>query len=520
MPKILSSIRARMTLAAVVTAAGVIVLAAFIAQSGRAGNEALDSVYRDGVRTVVQLQKVDTSLRELRFRVAGVLLDTLPVQGSLNHLRETRKELDTTWGQLGTELGDAEPGEQQGLAVALKAAYPRLQTVFDKIEKAYTAKENARLTEVLETDWAELHKQFIKPLQALIPLRELQAKATYERALAHNAHLTWTASSLALALTLLMGGGVYALGRSITRSVGRAVDAVHAVASGDLSHSIDATGDDEISRLLRQVQEMQQSLRNVVASVRQGVDSVASASGEIAQGNQDLSLRTEQQAGQLQVTASSMEQLAATLGHNADSARQASTLAGSASEAAERGGAVVDQVVSKMVSITASSRKIADITGVIDGIAFQTNILALNAAVEAARAGEQGRGFAVVASEVRGLAQRSAAAAREIKTLIGVSVEGIEDGSRLAQDAGQAMGEIVSRVRRVNDLITEISDATRGQSDGIDAVTGAVLQLDTSTQQNAALVEQAAASAASLRLQAERLTQAVAVFRLSAAEAG
>ena len=252
----------------------------------------------------------------------------------------------------------------------------------------------------------------------------------------------------------------------------------------------------------------------------QSRDSVASASGEIAQGNQDLSLRTEQQAGQLQVTASSMEQLAATLGHNADSARQASTLAGSASEAAERGGAVVDQVVSKMVSITASSRKIADITGVIDGIAFQTNILALNAAVEAARAGEQGRGFAVVASEVRGLAQRSAAAAREIKTLIGVSVEGIEDGSRLAQDAGQAMGEIVSRVRRVNDLITEISDATRGQSDGIDAVTGAVLQLDTSTQQNAALVEQAAASAASLRLQAERLTQAVAVFRLSAAEAG
>ena len=304
---------------------------------------------------------------------------------------------------------------------------------------------------------------------------------------------------------------------SITSPIGYAARVAEAIAAGDLTMPIRVEGRDEASTLLRALDRMQDSLRTVVGQVHESSASIRHASSEVASGNTDLSHRTEQAASSLQQTASSMEQLTGTVRHSADSARQASQLAGSAADVAARGGQVVAQVVSTMDEINTSSKKIADIIGTIDGIAFQTNILALNAAVEAARAGEQGRGFAVVASEVRSLAQRSAAAAREIKGLIGASVERVEVGSKLVADAGSTMDEIVASVQRVSDIIGEISAAAGEQSTGIGNVNTAVTKLDGMTQQNAALVEQSAAAAESLREQAERLSSVVGTFKLSAA---
>ena len=304
--------------------------------------------------------------------------------------------------------------------------------------------------------------------------------------------------------------------RSIVMPIAHARDVAGAIAAGDLTMKVQATGSDEAADLVRALAHMQGQLRDMVGQVRRSADSIHVASAEVATGNQDLSTRTEQTASNLQQAASSMEQLTGTVRQSADSARQANTLAANAAEVAERGGTVVSQVVSTMNDITVSSRKISDIIGVIDGIAFQTNILALNAAVEAARAGEQGRGFAVVASEVRSLAQRSAQAAKEIKSLIGASVEKVEGGSRLVADAGQTMSEIVASVQRVSQIIGEISAASNEQSSGIGQVNSSVTQLDQMTQQNAALVEQSAAAAESLKDQAVRLAEVVAAFRLEA----
>jgi methyl-accepting chemotaxis protein len=297
-----------------------------------------------------------------------------------------------------------------------------------------------------------------------------------------------------------------------------AAELARAVAEGDLSSTIHVKAGDKDS-LMAQLASMQRGLAQAVSAVRQGSENVAISSAQIAQGNQDLSSRTEQQASALQQTAATMDQLGSTVRNNADNAKQANQLSASASSVAVEGGEVVGQVVSTMKDINESSRKIADIITVIDGIAFQTNILALNAAVEAARAGEQGRGFAVVAGEVRSLAQRSAEAAKEIKTLIGTSVERVERGTALVDRAGHTMQQIVDSIRRVSDIVGEISSASVEQSSGVQQVGLAVTGMDQATQQNAALVEQSAAAAESLKQQAQQLVQAVAVFKLSAGEA-
>jgi len=318
---------------------------------------------------------------------------------------------------------------------------------------------------------------------------------------------------------LMLGGALaWLLTISITRPLTQAVSIAETVASGDLSSDIVAGGKDETGQLLTALKTMNDNLLNIVSQVRVGTDTISTASSEIASGNLDLSGRTEQQAGSLEETASAMEELTSTVKQNADNARQANQLAVSASEVAQQGGAVVSQVVDTMGSINDSSRKIVDIISVIDGIAFQTNILALNAAVEAARAGEQGRGFAVVASEVRSLAQRSSAAAKEIKTLIDDSVSKVDVGSKLVQQAGETMNEVVASVKRVTDIVGEISSASQEQSAGIGEVGQAITQMDEGTQQNAALVEQAAAAAQSLQDQAATLAQLVGRFKLDGAQ--
>jgi len=370
---------------------------------------------------------------------------------------------------------------------AAQAALPGLQAVFSELEDRI-----ATLSDSIKS-----HSEALN----------LQAAAEVEQ--------SWRliAATLLLVIVLMLAGAFW-LARRMSRPMSYAVDVADRLAQGDLTVPIEPAGNDETAQILASMTRMQLGLERTVREVKSNAVQVATSSAEIAQGNNDLSARTEEQASALEETAASMEQLGSTVRQNADNARQANQLALGASAVAVKGGEVVGQVVDTMKGINDSSKKIADIIGVIDGIAFQTNILALNAAVEAARAGEQGRGFAVVAGEVRNLAQRSAEAAKEIKGLIGTSVERVEQGSALVDRAGATMNEIVTAIRRVTDIMGEISSASAEQSAGVAQIGQAVGQMDQATQQNAALVEQSAAAAESLRAQAQQLVQAVSVFKL------
>ena len=362
-------------------------------------------------------------------------------------------------------------------------------------------------------------EKFLTALAAMANFQELlmesegkQAAADGRMAIILSLSLSVAATAIAIALAMLIS-------RSISRPIAEAVKVAQRVAAGDLSVTIDARGNDETGLLLRALKEMNDNLQGIVARVRHGTDAIAHGSREIASGNMDLSSRTEQQASSLEETASSMEELTSTVKQNGENARQANQMAQSASSVASKGGQVVAEVITTMDSINASSKKIVDIIGVIDGIAFQTNILALNAAVEAARAGEQGRGFAVVATEVRNLAHRSASAAKEIKILIDNSVHQVNLGSSLVNQAGSTMEEIVSSVRRVTDIMAEITSASNEQETGIEQINQAITEMDAVTQQNAALVEEAAAASEALQDQAGILAEAVSVFKLDGTQA-
>jgi methyl-accepting chemotaxis protein len=390
----------------------------------------------------------------------------------------------------------------------------------DKVIALGLANKSEEAAKVMMQQAGPATQQWLDALQADIELQEKHgerdaaaAQGAYDSARLLMLALTGTALAIGVLLAWLAT-------RSITGPIKVAVQVAQTVAAGDLSTRIEVDGKDETSQLLHALKDMNANLQNIVGQVRGGTDMIATAASEISQGNLDLSSRTEQQAGALEETASSMEELTSTVRQNADNARQANQMAETATDVAVKGGAIVADVVRTMDSINAASKKIVDIIGVIDGIAFQTNILALNAAVEAARAGEQGRGFAVVASEVRNLAQRSAGAAKEIKELIDDSVNQVAAGSKLVGEAGATMNEIVDSVQRVTAIMGEISAASVEQSAGIEQVNRAITEMDSVTQQNAALVEQAAAASESMHEQAGALAEVVGIFKLDAGAGG
>ena len=404
-----------------------------------------------------------------------------------------------------------------------KADYVALQAKLVEIAKGtdFSMTETVEIAlDVMGTFYAgESETAFVAAAETLGELQKINGdnaqQANLDAQQGYAMARLWVIGTLVVCVVLaaLLGVGIT---RAVTRPAHHAVQAARAIAGGDLTAQVPAGGKDEMGQLLAALAEMRDNLARVVSGVRSNAEGVASASSQIASGNNDLSARTEQQASALEETAASMEELGSTVRQNADNARQANQLAVSASTVAVQGGDVVAEVVETMKGINASSNKIADIISVIDGIAFQTNILALNAAVEAARAGEQGRGFAVVAGEVRSLAGRSAEAAKEIKTLITDSVERVERGTQLVDKAGATMTEVVNAIRRVTDIMGEISAASSEQSAGVGQVGEAVTQMDQATQQNAALVEEMAAAASALNAQAGELVNAVAVFRLEA----
>ena len=397
---------------------------------------------------------------------------------------------------------------------AIDETGPVIMAALDKIAERRKAGDEPGAQQAFQQGFLPAVTRYHEAVDKFAALQHRRLADAAQAAEARQVREFWLGTAGALVVLAGVGAVVLTLTRTIQRSLDRAVRVAEAVAAGDLTVTVGEQRHDEFGQLMGALDRMAGSLRAVVSQVRQGTDQIANGSRQIAQGNQDLSDRTEQQANNLQQTASTMEELAATVRQSADSADEAARLALQASEVAQRGGESVGRVVETMAKIEQSSRRIEEIIGVIDGISFQTNILALNAAVEAARAGEQGRGFAVVAGEVRALAQRSATAAREIKTLIADSAEKVRNGNSQVEAAGQTMGELVQSVQQVSTLIREISQAAGEQRSGISGVSSAVNELDQATQQNAALVEQAAAAASAMSQQSGELAAAVAVFKL------
>ena len=477
-------------------------------------DKAFDIALDEEYPAVVALYEIRTQVSEIAEATRNMLLVDNPdeVKKESSRIAEARKEIAEHFAEVEKAMHTEKGKARLAKLFEARAAYVKHTDKLLEMMGVWGKADDARALLMGELRTAQT--VYVEELGRAISFQEQQlavAQVEADEAVVASKTTSWIGGGIAVALALLLATWII---RAVTRPLRRAVEVSTAVAAGDLSMQIDAEGKNETAVLLQALKNMQASLAKVVSNVRQGSESVATASAQIAQGNQDLSSRTEEQASALEQTAASMEELSSTVKQNADNARQANQLALSASTVAVQGGQVVGQVVETMKGINDSSKRIADIISVIDGIAFQTNILALNAAVEAARAGEQGRGFAVVASEVRSLAQRSAEAAKEIKGLIDTSVQRVEQGTVLVDKAGTTMTEVVNSIKRVTDIMGEISAASSEQSSGVAQVGEAVSQMDKATQQNAALVEESAAAADSLKDQAQQLVQVVAVFKL------
>ncbi len=457
------------------------------------------------------VQTISSSVRNMI-----LMRDTAAIMAEAQSIGRVQKRIDQRFVELEKLL--AGDGAAQAVLQQVQAARKAYEPLQNETQELAGSGQVFDAKELLVEKMHPAQQAYFSAMDALLQQQQQQlGQATGATERAAN---SVRGMLLATTLVVMVLGGLLAwwIIRSITGPLRQAVRVARSVAAGNLQEPIEAQGRNEVAQLLLALKDMQGALARVVTHVRQGAQNVLGGSTEIAQGNMDLSNRTEAQAGALEETSASMQELRDAVAHNADNAQQANTLACDASAVAERGGAVVGQVVDTMRDINTSSQKIADIIGVIDGIAFQTNILALNAAVEAARAGEQGRGFAVVASEVRALAGRSAEAAREIKGLISASVERVAQGSNLVDKAGATMQEVVQSIRRVTALVGEISSASAEQRSGVAQIGEAIVQMDHVTQQNAALVEQIAAAATGLSTQAQELVQAVAVFQVDAGD--
>ncbi|MBK6294469.1 MAG: MCP four helix bundle domain-containing protein [Rhodoferax sp.] len=481
-------------------------------------SDSFETVVNDRVPRVIALFEVKGEINLIARATRNMVLvrDTADVKKEAARIDVARKKIDERLQKLGAQI---KSDQDKTALTQVTEAHNKYLGVQAKLVELADGGQTFEAKAMLMDEVRPVQNAYFGVIDAMIKLQGDQLDGSVK-----DTHSVVTSTRLLMGFTIvlsLVAAALLALWtmRSITGPLKQAVAVSQAVAAGDLSVQFEAQGHSETAQLLSALKAMQDSLAKVVANVRRGSEGVAASSGEIAQGNNDLSARTEQQASALEQTAASMEELSSAVKQNADGARQANQLAMTASTVAAKGGDVVGQVAQTMKGINESSRKISDIISVIDGIAFQTNILALNAAVEAARAGEQGRGFAVVASEVRSLAGRSAEAAKEIKSLINASVERVEQGSALVDQAGVTMTEVVSSIRRVTDIMGEISAASAEQSTGVAQIGEAVKQMDHTTQQNAALVEQVAAAASSLQSQAQELVQVVAVFKLGADQA-
>jgi methyl-accepting chemotaxis protein len=510
------NIGTRMGLAfAAVIALAAVVVAVGISRLSRL-TDSLTLIGDDRVPKVVKVTDIIDDVNFIARELRNTLIfdDPAKVEASLDTAKLARERIAKTLESLTPTIKSEEGKKRLAVMTETRGAFVPAQLAFIDLVRA-GKKDEAK---VLLAE--KLRPTQLAYMDALDKLKDLQLELISKAVVDGEAEY---AQAKRLMFGLLAGMAAvgtwlgWTLTRSVTGPVGRAVQVAERVAAGDLGSQIEVTSHDEVGRLLLALKTMNTNLAGIVNTVRNSSDSIATGSAEIASGNLDLSQRTEEQASALQQTAASMEQLGSAVKQNADNARQANQLAQGATAVAVQGGEVVGQVVNTMKGINDSSKKIADIISVIDGIAFQTNILALNAAVEAARAGEQGRGFAVVASEVRSLAARSAEAAKEIKGLISASVERVEQGTALVDQAGKTMEEIVTSIKRVTDIMGEISIASNEQSTGVAQVGEAVTQMDQVTQQNAALVEQSAAAAESLKHQAQQLVQAVSVFSLGRA---
>ncbi len=476
-------------------------------------NQALEHMYSDRLLALADLDEIGRlmTLNQLNLAKAS-LPNAQNTDAVIEQVEANAKRVEARWTEyLGTEMAADEKALIARFVVERKAF---VEDGLNPAIAAVRARDTARAAEIVNGDMQRLFAPMNKTVTELVELQQSSAKASYEDSQAMY-RLVLAVCIAGLVFGVLVASVLgWMLVRAIVIPLQAAVKIAGGVAQGDLTQQIEVRSNDETGRLMAALKDMNDSLVEIVTRVRAGTDNIATASSEIADGNLDLSARTEQQAGSLEETASSMEELTSTVKQNADNARQANMLAGSASEVAGKGGVVVAQVVQTMGAINTSAGKIVEIISVIDGIAFQTNILALNAAVEAARAGEQGRGFAVVAGEVRSLAQRSAAAAKEIKLLIDDSVDKVHHGAALVDQAGATMNEIVQSVSRVTDIMAEITAASQEQTAGIEQVNAAIAQMDQTTQQNAALVEEASAAAQSLQQEASTLARTVGAFRI------